>query len=49
MNRIKQNHIKYLSLEESFGSLIKKPSEKVSYYRNLFLKGEVCIKREKAG
>ena len=38
--------LKSLSIEKHLGFLIKKLSEKVSIWRNLFLNRETCFKRK---
>ena len=43
MNRSLQNGFKSLSIEKPLGFLIKKLSEKVSAWRNLFLDRETCF------
>jgi len=48
MNRNPQNRLKSLSIERPLDFLIKKLSEKVSAWRNLFLNKETYFKREYA-
>jgi len=46
MNRNPKNGLKSLSIEKLFSFLIKKLSEKVSAWRNLFLDRETCFRRK---
>jgi len=49
MNRNPQNGLKSLSMKKPSGFLIKKLSEKVSAWRNLFLNRETFFERKCAG